>query len=121
MVSSISTTCRGVLLMTLLLCVPIVHAGDTDNAKALYEAYCSQCHGLSGEGNGINAKHLEVAPRDHTDKVEMSARTDAELFKAISEGGQAVNKSVLMPAWKTNLSDEEITDIIAYLRVLCCE
>lgn len=95
-------------------------AADADNGKALYEAYCTQCHGLTGEGNGVNASHLKVQPRDHTDRAEMSARTDADLFKAIKQGGQAVNKSILMPNWDGNLSDAEIHDIIAHLRRLCC-
>lgn len=97
------------------------HAGDADHGKALYEAYCVQCHGSNGQGNGINAPHLKVQPRNHTDRAEMSARTDAELFKAIKFGGQAVNKSNLMPNWDGNLSDTEIYDLVAFLRQLCCD
>ena len=50
----------------------------------------------------------------------MSARTDDDLFKAIKEGGQAVNKSILMPNWDGNMTDAEIHDVVAYLRALCC-
>lgn len=98
----------------------VAEAADAGNGKALYEAYCTQCHGLTGDGNGVNAPHLKVQPRNHTDRAEMSARTDEELFKAIKQGGQAVNKSILMPNWDGNLSDAEIHDLVAHLRQLCC-
>ncbi|MEZ5489144.1 MAG: cytochrome c [Gammaproteobacteria bacterium] len=109
-------------LMVATLCWSVLAtASDADNGRILYRNNCSQCHGLKGTGKGINAPHLEVAPRNHTDHDEMIARTDEELFKAISEGGQSVNKSVLMPNWGKTLSPEEIEDLVAYLRVLCCQ
>lgn len=95
-------------------------AGE-EEGRQLYRAFCAQCHGLTGEGKGVNAPELEVAPRNHTDRGEMSARTDEELRKAIAEGGQAINKSILMPNWGNHLSEQEISDLVAYLRVLCCK
>ena len=50
-----------------------------------------------------------------------AARTDEDLFKAIKHGGKAVNKSVLMPNWNANLSDDDIHSLVAYLRELCCK
>lgn len=113
----------GLLALAIgILAMPaFLHAADAENGKALYQAYCTQCHGLAGNGKGINMPHLSVQPRDHTDTAEMSARTDEEIFRAIKLGGQAVNKSVLMPNWGGNLSDEEIRDLVAYLRQLCCQ
>jgi cytochrome c oxidase cbb3-type subunit 3 len=93
-------------------------AGDPANGEHLYKAFCVQCHGTEGNGKGVNAATMEVQPRDHTDAKEMGARTDADLFKAIKDGGIAVNKSVLMPNWDANLGDRQIDDIVAYLRVL---
>jgi cytochrome c oxidase cbb3-type subunit 3 len=98
-----------------------LEAADAEQGRLLYRDNCAQCHGLEGSGKGINAPHLEVAPRNHTDYEEMNARTNEELFKAISEGGQAVNKSVLMPNWGHTLSEEDINNLIAFLRKLCCE
>lgn len=93
-------------------------AGDPVEGERLYKIYCTQCHGVQGNGKGINAVTMEVQPRDHTDAKEMGARTDADLFKAIKQGGPAVNKSVLMPSWDATLSDGQIDHVIAYLRVL---
>jgi cytochrome c oxidase cbb3-type subunit 3 len=95
-------------------------AGDAAHGKQLYQVYCTQCHGVQGNGRGINAEGMAVMPRDHTDTREMSARSDADLFKAIQGGGKAVNKSVLMPNWGNNLQDGDMLDLVAYLRELCC-
>lgn len=111
----------AVIAISLLLGFQPIHAADAENGRLLYRENCSQCHGLEGTGKGINAPHLEVAPRNHTDRDEMVTRTDEELYKAISGGGQAINKSVLMPNWGESLNDEEIEDLIAHLRALCCE
>lgn len=111
----------GITLIILLGMSSVLKAADADLGRTLYIENCAQCHGLEGTGKGINAPHLEVAPRNHTDYEEMVARTDEELFKAISEGGQAVNKSVLMPNWGQSLSESDILNIIAFLRRLCCE
>lgn len=91
---------------------------NADNGEQLYRAFCTQCHGAGGKGDGINAATMEIKPRDHTDPKEMGGRTDEDLFTAIKQGGIAVNKSVLMPNWDANLTDPEITDVIAYLRRL---
>ncbi len=96
-------------------------AAPADTGPDLYRAYCSQCHGVEATGNGINAPHMSVQPRDHTDPREMGARTDDELFKVIKLGGKSINKSVLMPAWGHNLSDAQIQLLVEHLRALCCQ
>ena len=109
----------GILGGAIVLPLP-APAADAATGKALYRMYCTQCHGVNGDGKGINAPQLAVQPRNHTDRAEMSARSDADLFKAVKHGGQAVNKSILMPNWDGNLTDPEIHDVVAYLRELCC-
>jgi len=84
-----------------------------------YHTYCTQCHGAAGKGNGINVRDMSVQPRDHTDAKAMSGRSDDTIFKVIKEGGPSIDKSVLMPPWGDTFSDEEIRDLVAYLRVLC--
>ena len=95
--------------------------GDAEHGKVIYHVYCTQCHGVQGDGKGLNAASLSIQPRDHTDTAEMGARTDEDLFKAIKHGGKAVNKSVLMPNWDANLSDADIHALVAHLRELCCK
>ncbi len=84
----------------------------------VYNTYCVQCHGINRDGRGINSEHMSVQPRDHTDSKAMGDTPDATLFKAIKEGGLAVGKSVLMPKWGGVLNDEQITDLVSYLRFI---
>ncbi len=108
----------------LLMLVPLLLLGATavaaDRGAELYQVYCVQCHGVQGNGKGVNAAHMSVQPRDHTDSKEMSARTDEELFKVIQQGGKSINKSVLMPIWGGNLGDDDIRALVAHLRQMCC-
>lgn len=88
------------------------------HAVKLYNTYCVQCHGINRDGNGINSAAMAVKPRDHTDTKAMGDTPDETLFKAIKGGGLAVSKSVLMPKWEGVLSDEDIKEIVSYLRVV---
>ena len=90
-----------------------------ESAKDNYNTYCVQCHGLKGNGMGMNIRDMSVQPRDHTDVKSMGGRSDDELFKVIKEGGMSISKSVLMPPWGSTFTDEEIKDLVKYLRDLC--
>ena len=86
--------------------------------RMLYLTFCSQCHGIEGNGKGLNAKSMSVAPRNHTSSDEMAGLTDERLFAAIKFGGAAVGKSSLMPSWATLLTDAEIDNLVGYLHKL---
>jgi len=107
-----------ILIFSALSLIAMRGAG-AETAKDNYKTYCIQCHGLKGDGKGINVPDMSTQPRNHTDAKDMSSRTDAELFKVIKEGGQAINKSVQMPPWGDVLSDAEINDLVKYLHELC--
>jgi len=92
---------------------------NAESAQDNYRTYCMQCHGMDGHGMGLNIRDMSVQPRDHTDTKSMSTRSDAELFKAIKEGGLAISKSSLMPPWADLLTDHEIHDLVKHLRKLC--
>ena len=106
------------LLFALLLVVSF-QAQSRETAADNYKAYCVQCHGMEGNGKGVNIRDMSVQPRDHTDAKAMSARSDDMLFKVIKEGGTSISKSILMPSWEGTFSDEEIKDLVQYLRTLC--
>lgn len=87
-------------------------------AVQLYNTYCVQCHGVNRNGNGVNSGRMAVKPRDHSDTKSMADTPDKEFFSAIKNGGLSVNKSVLMPTWGGVLSDAQIKELVAYLRVV---
>ena len=86
------------------------------HAQKLYNVYCVQCHGVNRDGNGVNSRDMAVKPRDHTDSKAMGDTPDDLLFKAIKGGGLAVGKSVLMPRWEGVMTDDEIRQMVGYLR-----
>lgn len=106
------------LLFAILLAAS-AQAQAKEAAADNYKAYCVQCHGMQGNGKGVNVRDMSVSPRDHTDAKTMSGRSDETLFKVIKEGGSSISKSILMPPWEGALSDEEIRDLVQHLRLLC--
>ena len=86
--------------------------------RKVYEHYCQICHGEQGQGDGFNSTNLAVSPRDFGSDEFWQTATDASLRSAISDGGKSVGKSVLMPAWGKTLIDEQIRDVIAFLRTV---
>ena len=114
----------GHFLKGLMLCfVASATLGSlrAETAKENYRLYCVQCHGTAGSGGGINNTYggLAVSPRDHTSAKEMGKLSDQDLRLAITQGGDAVQKSELMPAWGYTLTEREISELVGYLRELC--
>ena len=94
----------------------------TEGTRQTYQWYCSQCHGIEGKGNGINAKFLTVPPRNHTKAAYLETRTDEQLFEAIKFGGLYVGRAPCMPAWGHTLEEDVIHSLVRYIRELChCE
>jgi len=93
-------------------------AGDAERGRPLYVTYCASCHGPTGAGDGPLAASLDPKPVNHTDGNYMNQLSDAHLFKVIQQGGPAVGKSPLMAAWGGTLDDQQIRDVIAYVRSL---
>jgi mono/diheme cytochrome c family protein len=103
---------------------PVLKKGDPAHGRQIYTFYCTPCHGMQGQGDGQLAKLLDPKPRNHTDGKGtrpgdgMNDRTDEQLFKAITRGGQGINKSVNMPAWGHIISEQGRWNLVAYLRTI---
>lgn len=92
--------------------------GNPDEGKKTYAALCTSCHGTTGKGDGPAALALPVKPQNHTDGKHMNALTNEYLFNIIKSGGAGVGKSPLMPAWSGQLEEQQIHDVVAYIRSL---
>jgi cytochrome c oxidase cbb3-type subunit 3 len=92
--------------------------GDPAAGKAVYEKNCVMCHGVTGKGDGPTAAVLSPKPRNHTDGQYMNTLKDEYLFKVVKEGGASVGKSPLMPAWGPKIDDNDIHNVVAYVRTL---
>jgi len=95
--------------------------GDPAKGREKYNQICASCHGPLGKGDGPAAAALDPKPRDLSDAKYVSTISDEQIFKTVKEGGAAVGKSPLMPAWGGVLSDNDIWNVIAYLRQDICK
>jgi cytochrome c oxidase cbb3-type subunit 3 len=91
---------------------------EVGGGRRLYQSYCTGCHGSGGKGDGPAGKTLPVKPADHTNAKKMDQLTDDYLFTVIAKGGAASGKSSHMPAWGGVLKENQIQEIIVYIRGL---
>lgn len=130
---------RRPLALALLLLVPVVATGQVKTAtelKAEAEAmletfphknsaaasvyrgtivflnYCTTCHGTNADGLGRAAKIYNPKPAN----LRMSLKNDAYKQQIVRRGGQMMGRSEFMPAWGEELTDEQISDVVKYLR-----
>jgi cbb3-type cytochrome c oxidase subunit III len=87
--------------------------GDTRRGRVIFKRACVACHGKDGTGRGVLAHLIHIAMIDLTVSENMKGMSDEELVKLIREG-----KGDYMPSWTGTLTDDEITDVAAYVRRL---
>ena len=110
--------CAGALLASSLAGNSSGALADLERGKRIYGDNCAPCHGASGKGDGAGAQSLPVRPADHTNGKLMSARSDAFLRDVIAKGGSAMGLTSFMPGWRGLFKDEEIQDLVDYIRSL---
>jgi mono/diheme cytochrome c family protein len=87
--------------------------------RELNEQYCSRCHDSESTPERVsNYDNLEVKPHQFTEGDTLNTMSEADLMAIISHGGQALNRSPLMPAYGYTLSKAEIQALIAYIRMI---
>ena len=87
--------------------------GVSPAGQAVYDEYCLRCHGLQGDGDGPEARHLMVPPANfHT--PQSRAKSELDLLTIISYG---IAFSP-MHAWQGQLTEEQILAVIDYIRTL---
>lgn len=95
-------------------------AQDAERGRAVYEAWCAECHGAEGAGDGPAADRMLPRPRDFaaaryqvrtTGSGELP--TDADLLRVIREGIPGTT----MPSWP-NLRRSDQRAVVAYIKSL---
>ena len=114
--SGLVTTGVAAVGAAALLAGVLAHAANADDGKQIYDKNCQACHGPGGKGDGPAGKMLKPAPGDFATAVK--GKGDADIAKVIKEGGKAVGKSAVMPAYGTKLSDEQVQLLVKYVKEL---
>ena len=96
----------------------LVAGADPTQGKNYYYSYCIACHGWLLHGDGPSASELNPRPRTLTRGDYMQKKTNLELFTVIKGGGEAVSLSSSMPNWGNVLQDQDIWNIVAFIRAM---
>ena len=92
---------RLLIAIVLLAFIPLA-AFPQEKGKAVYDQWCSSCHGEKGDGKGPAADFVWPKPRDFTKGTYKFKSTgsgepplDSDIIRTIREG----NPGTSMPAW----------------------
>jgi mono/diheme cytochrome c family protein len=108
-----------VVLLILFVFFNINAQVNPENGKYLYEGACLPCHGVEGDGSGPAAKGLNPKPKDLTTgwyKFRSTPHgqmpTDEDIVRTISKGIPGTT----MPSFKRIFDENEILDIVQYIK-----
>jgi cytochrome c6 len=88
-------------------------AAQAATAADNWDNSCAKCHGADGSGNTKVGKKLKL--KDYTDATVQAALKDEDMAKAIKDGVTEDGKEK-MKAFKDDLSEAEINDLVAFIR-----
>ncbi|MCK4939788.1 MAG: cytochrome c, partial [Rhodospirillaceae bacterium] len=96
----------------------LVSGADPNEGKQWYYVYCITCHGWGLKGNGPSAEQIDPRPRILTAGSYMNKKSNLQLFEVIKGGGEAVSLSSSMPSWGNYLQDQDIWNLVAWIRAM---
>lgn len=97
------------------------HRPDPAKGKVVYEGGCIACHGVDGRGAPETSTRF-IRPDtwpDFTRCDQTTPEPDVAYKAVILHGGPGLGFSQIMPAFGDLLNDDQINDVIAYVRSFC--
>ena len=92
---------------------PVKPSADVlQRGKTIFDARCARCHGPEGKGDGKESDPSNPAA-DLTDPFRADLNPDGVMFHRIASG-----KTPVMPAFKSQLTPEEIWTVVEYAKSL---
>ncbi len=88
------------------------------DAAGAFATICASCHGASGAGDGPAGAALTPKPANFRSAAFWTGKTDAELVRAIREGGASVGRSAAMPPWGSLYNEAQARALVEYLKTL---
>ncbi|HSE06761.1 MAG TPA: cytochrome c [Methylomirabilota bacterium] len=107
-------TVIGSILVMLFVSHPVPRTAT--GGQRLYLTHCATCHGADGRGSW-RATIFLMGPGDLSDPARLDRLPDDYLVTLIKNGGATIGKPG-MPAFGYHLTDEEIRELVRYLRTL---
>lgn len=86
--------------------------------KRIFYEQCVWCHADTTPAGPSNRTNVTPTPPLINDGTVFNALSDASLREITTLGGSAVGKSAMMPPYGGSLSQEDISDLIAYIRAV---
>jgi mono/diheme cytochrome c family protein len=80
--------------------------------KGIFDARCARCHGPEGKGDGKESDPTSPAA-DLTDSFRADLNPDGVMFHRVANG-----KAPVMPAFKGQISNDEIWTVVQYAKSL---
>ncbi len=80
----------------------------------VFHNYCILCHGVNADGQGRAARLYTPKPAN----LRKSMAPDQYKEMIIRKGGAAIGRSKFMPPWGDELTDEQVSDLVNYLRTI---
>jgi mono/diheme cytochrome c family protein len=106
---------KMIVSLTMSLLLASAGALTAADAKALWDANCTQCHGKEGKADTKMGKALSA--KDLTDPAVQASFTDAKATESIKDGVKENGKTT-MKAFGGKLTDDDIKALVAYVRTL---
>jgi mono/diheme cytochrome c family protein len=89
--------------------------GSAKAGKAVFNKNCAVCHGETGKGDGVAAAGLNPRPANFLEAARSSTPREKQV-RIVTNGGASEKLSPLMPAFGEMLSDQQIADVVSYVR-----
>lgn len=102
-----------VLLVVPLLSLTLLAA---PTSRENYKKHCTSCHGADGKSQTRLGR--KSGAKDLSDKTALDKLSDDEVFKTIKLGRKNAKGEEKMEPFGDDLSDAEITELVAYVRTL---
>jgi cytochrome c oxidase cbb3-type subunit 3 len=106
-------------ILLLMLAAPSAHAETGTLAKAagndmgrkVYDFYCYQCHGYSGDARTLASTYLDPQPRNFA-AADPGALTHDQMVDAVTRG----RAGTAMVSFTSVISDDEVEAVVGYIR-----
>jgi len=111
-------TIAGLAVLSLAMGSSLCGAADLDAGRQVYQSSCAVCHGMSGRPDPDSpvVKGLGVLPADFSDPLFNSREPAGDWEMVVKHGGHALGLAEQMPAQDEALSDDQITNVVAFIK-----